>query len=414
LCGGCQLLLGFEDHELFRTRVAVPSAASCASPENDAGRLTPGARMGIRALMALEVGIVGLPNVGKSTLFNALTAVGAAAENYPFCTIEPNIGAVAVPDPNLDTLASLIKSEKIIPAMVRIVDIAGIVKGASTGEGLGNKFLSHIRDVDAILHVVRCFEDGDVVHVDGSVHPLRDISTIETELLLADLDSVSGSYERTKKQATHQKDLVPTVDVLAKCLDALKTGKPVRALEISDPEELKILKGFGLITAKKVLYVANVSEADPHGKGELATRVREHAAKEGSGMVPVCSKLEAELSELGTDDRKEMLESLGMSEPALASLAREAYRLLGMTVYYTAGPKEIRAWQIPVGCLAPKAASVIHTDFEKGFIRAEIYNVQDLVKLKTEAAIRSAGKLRVEGKTYIFQEGDVAHFLFNV
>jgi GTP-binding protein YchF len=298
--------------------------------------------------------------------------------------------------------------------MVRIVDIAGIVRGASTWEGLGNKFLSHIRDVDAILHVVRCFENGDVVHVDGSVDPLRDISTIETELLMADLDSVSGSYERTKKQSTHQKDLVPTVEVLGKCLDALKTGKPVRALDITDPEELKILKGFGLITAKKVLYVANVSEADPHGKGDLPSRVREHAAKEGSGMVPVSSKLESELSELSKDDQEEMLESLGMTEPALASLAREAYRLLGMTVYYTAGPKEIRAWQIPVGCPAPKAASVIHTDFEKGFIRAEIYNVQDLVKLKTEAAIRAAGKLRVEGKTYIFQEGDVAHFLFNV
>ena len=363
--------------------------------------------------MSLEVGIVGLPNVGKSTLFNALTAARAEAQNYPFCTIEPNVGVVPVPDGRLDVLARHIKSEKILPTSVRIVDIAGLVRGASTGEGLGNKFLSHIRQVDAILHVVRCFETADVVHVDGGVDPLRDIATIDTELMLADLGSLEGMLDKARKQAKGDKDILPRIALMERCHEALGKGVPLRALDFDD-EQRKWVKSLGMITASKVLYVANVDDKDVLGQGPLAQKVRDHAAAEGSGVVAVCSKLEAELAELGPEDRKEMLEGLGMAEPALATLAREAYRLLGLQSYFTAGPKEIRAWTIHAGCTAPEAAGVIHTDFEKGFIRAEVYGVEDLVAHRTEAAIRSAGKLRVEGRNYIFKDGDVAHFLFNV
>ena len=363
----------------------------------------------------MEAGIVGLPNVGKSTLFNALTSSqGAQSANYPFCTIEPNEGIVAVPDDRLARITKWIVPQKIVPAVLKLVDIAGIVKGASEGEGLGNKFLAHIRQVDAILQVVRCFEDEDVIHVSGQIDPLGDIETIDTELMLADIQTLENALPKAQRAAkSGDKDAKERVAAIDRCMAHLATDSPLRKLQLEEPLR-KAIHSYGLMTAKPILFVANVAENDLAGKSPLVEKVRAKGAEIGASVVPVCAKLEAEIAELDEPDRSEMLQGVGLVEPALSSLAREAYRTLGLQSYFTAGVQEVRAWPIPIGATAPQAAGVIHSDFERGFIRAEVYSLEDLETYKSEKEIRSAGKLRVEGKSYIMQDGDICHFLFNV
>jgi hypothetical protein len=365
--------------------------------------------------MALQAGIVGLPNVGKSTLFNALTAAGAQAANYPFCTIEPNVGILIVPDERLQKLHKVINSKQILPAAVEVVDIAGLVRGASQGEGLGNQFLGHIRSTDAILHVVRCFESTDIIHVEGSVNPSRDIDTIDVELILADLATAQKRVDRCKKASkSGDKEQLFHLNVAEKLLALLDSGKTARAGTWTSEEWLSVLDAQ-LITSKPVLYVCNVGEDDiGQGDNAFVQAVRARAATEGARVVVLCTKIEAEVSELPLEERASFLAELGIPEPGLAVLARETYRLLGLQTYFTAGPKEIRAWTIPVGAKAPQAAGVIHTDFERGFIRAEVYGVEDLCVAGSEAALKAQGKMRVEGKEYVVADGDVMHFRFNV
>lgn len=362
--------------------------------------------------MSLKCGIVGLPNVGKSTLFNALTKAGIAAENYPFCTIEPNVGIVEVPDPRMAQLAAMVNPERVVPAVVEFVDIAGLVAGASTGEGLGNKFLAHIRETDATVNVVRCFEDGNVIHVAGKVDPIADIEVIQTELCLADLSAVEKAIVRHSKTArAGDKESAKLVTILEKCQVALNEAKPVRTLDFSK-EELVLLKQFFLITAKPAMFVANVSE-DGFTNNPLLDRLVAFAESQNAPVVAICAKIEAEISEMDDGDRLEFLKEIGQTEPGLNRLIRIAYQLLGLQTYFTAGVKEVRAWTIHVGDTGPQAAGVIHTDFEKGYIRAQTIAFADFIAHKGEQGAKEAGKMRAEGKDYVVKDGDVMNFLFS-